>query len=531
MEQGARNRQLIPIALINPALAGLNKAQESATTLGPPWALEARNCYFDTANRLAARKGWGPQGSALAGAPRFEQTFEYYKADGDTVVISAADNKLYAGASAYTDVTGAITPPGNSWQFVNFVDEVIGAHEGIPLVSWNGLGNFSAITATSGTVPTSGAVCAAFGRIWAADADGNSIKYCGLLDKTNWGAAGSGSINMRSIWTRGTDRVVGIYAAGSKLVVFGNYHIVLFVDGSGSEIGLDPAQIIVGDTIEGTGLVARDSVQSINEGDLLYLSPHGMQSLSRTIVQKNSPLYSLDSQVRDYVNTYVVNETKSSIRSVFSNSDRFYLLLLPTSGRVFCYDTLFPMQDGRLRVTEWTYQDQRPASAVYRRNGQLLFGMAGRLGLYTGYVDNQDSYRYTFNSSQLSVGPDFENHLKILKRIGYVLFTSATLDVILKWGYDFAGLTNTAVFTVDGGITPEYGTAEYGESGTYNVSDPTAVAGVNYSEYGGSVLLKLGQQPGSGTGRWLQIGVEAEINGGAFAIQELDAFTKIGRMT
>jgi hypothetical protein len=536
--------QLVTIPLISPALYGLNKSQETSSTLGPQWATEAQNCYFDSAKRLASRSGWAAQAiTPISGSPNIEQVHEFVKADGTVALISAANNKLYTGTSSYTDVTGAVTPTANSWQFVNFVDQTIGFQAAHTPIVYTGAGNFAVLVAASGALPTGNTGCAAFGRLWAVDADGYTVKFCGLLDATNWGNAGSGSINMRSVWTKGTDAVIGIYATGSALVIFGSKHICIFRDGAvagstvigGTGQGLNPTTMIMTDIVEGTGLIARDTVQNITDGDLLFYSTNGLQSLSRAIYQKNNPVGGLDTQIKDYVYGYLASETKTKIRSAFSRVGKFYLLLFPTTGRIFCYDTLFPMEDGRLKATEWVYGNVHPRSIVYRLDDTLVLGVNGVTGLYTGNSDNGTSFRYVYASSQLTGAtqdtPTLESRLKILKRLGYLVFCSTTTTIVFKWGYDFSGLTNSSTVTIQGGKIPEYGTAEYGTNGVYSTADPLAVAGVNYAEYGGNLVLKLGRVPTSSLGRWLQVGVEVDISNGAFAIQELDAYTKIGRMT
>ena len=102
---------------------------------------------------------------------------------------------------------------------------------------------------------------AAFGRIWAVDDDKQTVRYCALLDETKWAtASGGGSIDMRNVWSNGMDYVTAISSIGSNLVIFGRKHIVIYTDGSGSELGVDPTQMYVVDIIEGTGCVARDSL-------------------------------------------------------------------------------------------------------------------------------------------------------------------------------------------------------------------------------------------------------------------------------
>lgn len=535
--------QLLTVPLIAPGFSGLNKSQATATNLSPEWAVELQNIVFDASNRIAARQGWTKTSATnITGSPVVQQTASFVKADGTTLMVSAANNKLYSGLSSFTDITGALTPTANNWQFINYYDKVLGWQTGHTPITWSGSGNFAAMTAASGALPTGNCACAAFGRVWAVDSDGFTIKYCGLGDETNWGGAGSGSINMRQLWTHGTDTVIGIYAVGAKLAVFGSRHIISFIDGTGSNIGLNPSTMVVSDTIEGTGLVGRDTVQPYTTGDVLYLSPHGVQSFARTIIQKSNPVYSLDTQVRDYMRNYIGSETNATLKSVFSPNDRFYLLVLPNSTRIFCYDTLYPTSDGRLRVAEWIYAAANTPNCATLdvSSNKLYFGVTGNLGWYNGYNDNGTSYRYVFHSPFTTgtqmlnpmqmMGTPIETRIKVLKRLTYAVFATVTTTAVVKWGYDFSGFGFSTNVTLQGGKIPEYGTAEYGTNGVYSIADPTAVPGVDYSQYGGSADLKLGRVPGTSAGRWFQLGIEADISTGAFALQQFDATVKIGRM-
>ena len=523
-------KQLLPVPFITPAFHGLNTSHASDTTLGPEWALTLQNAIFDISGRVASRNGWVDMSgnNPVAGSPNFVATAEFQKADGSVQQVSATATKLYKGTSAYTDITGTVVAASGDWQFQNFVDQIYGFLPGQKPIVWNGTGNFAPIVETSGAAPTGGAGVAAFGRLWVVDADNNTIKYCGLLDALNWGNAGSGSINMRAIWTRGTDQVVGIAAVGATLVVFGKRHIVLFTDGKGSTLGMDPASMYVVDTIEGTGLVGRDTAVPIGSGDLLYLSPTGIQSLSRALANKNNPLTSVDQHVRDYVKSFTVNETPIKMRAIYSLADQFYLLILPATGRCFAYDTKYPLQDGSLRVTEWTHI--APFSGNVRADNTVVFGQPGRLGLHSGYKDNGISYRFTYISPNVFLGQQIQAQLKMLKRITSIIFTQNSNTITYQWGFDFLGFTQAASLAVAGGLIPEYGSAEYGSNGKYNVNDPAAVAGVNISEYGGGLTLRIQRLPGAGSGRWIQIGLQCDINGSAMAIQQLDLYAKIGGM-
>lgn len=575
--------QLHPVPLVTPGFKGLNKTQSSVPDLDPGWAIECQNFIFDQTGRLASRQGWTQQtvtplsagtigvlvapapgdtgatklgvwanptgfymlvfssgelrpsfltnGSAaiswqtpltqaattsITTRPIIQAMAELAKADGTTFIVSAAQNKLYSGTTTLTDITGSLTPTGNNWQFFTFFGALYGVQAGNPLIKWTGAGNFTTITPSSGTVPTGGSCgCAAFGRLWILNSDNQTISYCNLGDDTAWSVAGAGSINMATVWTRGIDQVIGIAAAGSKLVIFGTKQIVLYFDTAGAVIGLNPANLAVYDTIEGTGLAARDTIQSTAEGDLTFLSPTGVQSLSRLLSSgKDNPVLALDPQIRDYFNAFFSTETPATIRSAYSPSNRFYLILLPNAQRVFCYDTRVKLPDGSLRVTEWpsiTWQSMTNTKA-----GAVYLGEGGLVGLYGGYADNLKSYNLVYNSPFLALksidGESFENRMKVLKRMKAVLYFGGTSVATFLWGVDFNGLTASQQVNL-GGILSEYGIAQY-----------------NINEYGGGAGLQVLAFPLSLSGRWLQFGFTSSINGYQVAIQQMDAFAKIGNM-
>lgn len=450
-------------------------------------------------------------------------------------MVSAANNKLYAGTATLTDVTGSLTITGNNWQWLTFNGKIYGVQTGHPLISWDGVAStFQVNPVSAGTAPTGGSCgVAAFGRLWILDADNQTIQYCNLLDSTTWTATGAGSVNMATVWTRGIDAVTGIAAAGAKLVVFGTRQIVIFFDNTNPPNGLNPANIAVYDTVEGTGLAARDTVQSTGEGDLTFLSPTGVQSLQRLLSSgKSNPIAPLDLQIHDYFNGYFVNENTQAVRSAYSPLNRFYLILLPLAGRAFCYDTRQKLQDGSLRVTEWPLITW--TSLVNLKSGNLLYGEKGIVGQYGGYSDNGATYNLVYNSPNLALSSQdpkssFENRQKILKRFKSVMYFGGATNFVFQWGVDFQGFPNSTQFALVG-ATAEYGTAEYGTNGKVNVTQPPPITGVTYAEYGGSAGIAIVSGPLSGTGRWIQFGVTATINGSVFAIQQLDAFVKVGNM-
>ncbi len=276
--------QIQPIDIVAPGAKGLN-SEHANVLLEPSWATVALNAVVNRSGRIAARKGWVDQTSnAISGTHTIDVLFEYLTLAGASVIISTANNKIYKDVDDYTDagndITSSTAPSADHWKFINFNGKCLGFQRGeVPIVRTSG--DFADASYT-GTGPDGNTAVAAFGRVWAADADLQTVRYSALLDDTDYSTdSGGGTIDMSSVWTNGTDEIVAIAAIGANLVVFGKNHVVMWADGSGSEIGLDPVQIEVVDTIEGTGCIARDSVQVTGEGDLLFLSRHGVQSLGR----------------------------------------------------------------------------------------------------------------------------------------------------------------------------------------------------------------------------------------------------------
>lgn len=503
---------LVRIALTTPAFKGLNKQSETAI-LGPEWATVATNVVFDASGRVSARKGWAAlTSSAMSGTPTIEQIHEQIFEDGTTEVISAAGSKLWKGTSTVTDITGASTVTvGNNWQFVNFNGKCIGVQQGeAPIIRTTG--NFADLVAASGAVPTGNCAVVHSGRLWAADADRQTIKYSALLDETHW-TTGAGSIDMSSVWPAGTDTIVAMTYYNNRMIVFGKNQIVFFSDGQGSPLGLDPANIQVVDTIRGVGCSSRDSVQQIEGGDMLFLSAQGIQSLGRLVQEQSNPINNVSANIRDYMNTMIVSETSSKIRTVYSPEESFYLVILPSISKVFCFNTKGKLEDGTFRVTEWDF----PIYACYRGVSGALYlslssGAGGKIGQFFGYLDNGETYNMDYVSAWLDLGEDAAQYIKILKSISGILYVSNSASPQLKWDLDFQGDFDTRSATIFAPGSSEWNIMEWG-----------------IGEWSGGLALRKIGAPASGSGQYVRIGLSSGVIG-QIAIQELTLFTKIGRM-
>ena len=451
--------------------------------------------------------------SALSGTPDIEQLYLFKPLSGSNKVISAADNKLWEGTTTLSDITGAVAVTANKWKFVTFNGACYGLQASHALVKYTGSGNFANVTAGAGSVPDGNELLSAFGRLWGTSSDGQTVKYCALLDATTWSGVGAGSINFTSVWGNGADEIVALAAFNSFLVVFGKHNIIVLADGSGSSLGLDPANIQVVDMVSGIGCYARDSVQNVNGDDLVFLSYSGVQSLNRIIQERSNPLRDITLNNRDFVKTYAISGQANTIRSCYSPGYGMYLLALPGASRIFCFDTKVKLPDGSWRMTEW--EGLIPKSLISLESGNTIYGgYAGKVFQYSGYQDNGSSYTLVFESGWMNFGDEINNRLKFLKRVGGLFIIGGTQTLVFKWAFDFSdsfkSFQKTITYNSGGG---EYGIAEYGED-----------------EFGGSSLTFETDVPGSAQGQFIKVGVQTVINGYAVTLQNLQLFTKIGRL-
>jgi len=505
---------LQPLSLVVMGARGLN-LQSASSLLEPSWATKATNMIFDQSGRLASRSGWTVlNNTPMSGSPTVSQIFEYTPISGSNQVISTGGNKIYNGTTTLTDITGALTPSADNWKFVNFNGNVYGLQASHPLIVWNGTGNFTTVTAASGTVPDGNELLSAFGRLWGVDSTGQIIKYCNLLDATNWNITGAGSINVTSIWGTGNDRIVALASYNNLLVVLGTRNIILFEDGSGSKLGLDPNNIEVIDLISGIGCVARDTVQNVNGDDLVFLSASGVTSLKRVIIERSNAIRNISLNVRDYVNATAGSELASGLRSTYNANNGFYLLLAPLSGVVFVFDTKLVLDDGTWRCTTW--DSFIPTALTTLSDSKTTYGgKAGQLFQYSGLSDNGATYNAIYESGWLDLDPQLRSRLKALKRLECVFATygAGSGVLTLKWAYDFADSFNTSQYTLMAGVIAEYGISEWG-----------------LDEWGGGQALYNVETPASGSGQFIKIGANVSINNLQFALQHMQLYAKVGRI-
>ena len=503
-------QQLQNITVAAPGFAGLN-TQDSPIGVDPSFAAVADNCVIDKLGRIGARKGWeavSSNGAAVLGSSRgIEAVFEYVKRDGTKIVFSAGNNKIFTGTSTLAAVTlpSGYSISANNWKIVSFNNDVYFFQRGhAALVSVAGSTTLIAVADGGTAAPAANEVLAAYGRLWAADITANKyvVYWSDLLDGDDWHGGSSGSLDLTLVWPTGFDEVVALAAHNNFLIIFGKKSMLVYSGAS------SPASMTLADTVEGVGCIARDSVQHTGT-DILFLSETGVRSFGRTIQEKSMPMRDISKNIRTDLLSLISLQT-NAIKSLYSSEEAFYLLTLPDSNTVYCFDMRRQLEDGSNRVTTWS--SMYPLSFVSLEGGAIYIGISSGIVEYKNYMDGAVKYEMRYFSNPMDFGNT--SNLKFLKKFNLTIIGGQNTPTTLNWGYDYsAGFTKQA-FTFSSSNIAEYGLAQYNTTG----------------EYTSSILINTPKVNTSGSGEVATIGIEAEVNGAAFSIQKIDIHALLGRL-
>ena len=505
-----------------PGFFGLN-TQDSPLDLAAGFALVATNCVIDQFGRIGSRKGWArvnaSAGALGANAPAV--IHELVQTDGTLTILFAGNNKLFKldSSNAVVELTygGGGTAPtitANNWACASLNGITYffqTGHDPLifdPAVSTTTFRRVSEKTGYVGTVPSGNIAISAYGRLWVADtaSDNTTVFFSDLLAGHVWSTGTSGSLNTNLVWPNGADNITGLAAHNNFLIIFGQRQILVY---SGATT---PATITLADTVAGIGCIARDSIQGTGK-DVLFLSNSGVRSFARTVIEKSVPIGDLSKNVRSDFMNIVAGETLANIKSVYSETEAFYLITLPFVKEVFCFDTRGQLQDGSFRVTTW--DSIEPTALLSRRNGDLLLGKTSYIAKYSGAQDDTSSYRLLYYTNHADLGN--ANVTSLLKRLKVIVIGGTNQFVTLKWGFDFSTnylATNAQIPTQ---AVSEYGTAEYGANATV------------IAQYANGVALQTLSVSASGSGKIVQTGYEADIDGAALSIQRIEIQSKDGK--
>ena len=525
-----------------PGFLGLN-TQESSVQLSSGFALKAQNCVIDRYGRVGARRGWSAINTTvntdLTSSNPVEFIFEVIKG-ANSDLLSAGNNKLFVGTTTMTTKTvrnadnsgdASYTITGNNWQAASLpygdgVDAEPHAylvqtghpplvyHE-LPVSGGSGHDHDSGVFGFQqlgdvGTLPPGyttsdfkpNCVLAAYGRMWMADivGDRQTLYFSRLLDGSDFSGGDSGSLSLNTVFPN-NDQIIGLAAHNGFLIIFGRNNIAIYAN------PIDVTELVLSDYIPNVGCIARDSIVNIGT-DIVFLSDSGVRSLLRVIQEKSLPMRDLSKNVRDDLMQNVASETAANIKAVYYDRDAFYLLSLPTTKFVYCFDTRSSLQDGSARVTIW---DSLEPKAFYVDSAkQLLIGKPGYIGKYFGHTDNGTSYRFKYFTNYFDF--DQPTTIKILKKVGFVVVGGSSEQLAIKYGFDYTENYLAVTKVLDSAVTYEYNIGEY-----------------NIAEYSGGIILDKFIMNLGGNGTVMQLGLEADIDGNPLSIQKIDVYVKGGK--
>lgn len=503
---------LQPFSISAPSFFGLN-TQDSSVSLPTQFALQADNAVIDSYGRIGARKGMNPFSQVQAPSP-IRMMHEHILKDATKEFYYASGDKFYSidndGVSTleYTHPTAT----DSNWQPVSFNGDFYAFQEGFqPVIhhitgghSWELIGAGGAHNTLPAGVNWFGTATAVYGRIWAArtNLDKQTLYYSDTLIGHNFTTGASGSINLETVFPKGTDEIVAIAGFNAFLVIFCRTSIIIY---QGAE---DPSSMTLADVIEGVGCIARDTVQDIGT-DLVFLSSQGLRSLQRVIQEKSLPQRDISKNVRDLFLAEVLGEP-NPIKSAYSPRDAFYVVALNALSKVYCFDLRTTLEDGSSRVTTWS--NVQPTAFCVTRGEEKLHVAANRyVNKYEGYSDGNNSYTLSYLTNYIDGGNI--SVIKILKEAAVLLLGGSNDNVTFKYDTDYGFDYTSRLKTIPFRSSSEYTVAEF-----------------NIDEYsGGSIINRLSYNL-SKTGRVFQFGLEIIVNGEAISIQQIDVFFKQGRL-
>jgi hypothetical protein len=535
--------QIVASTIAAPGFMGLN-SQDSQVQLEAGFASKATNCVIDKFGRIGSRKGWEPVNefdSDLSDDP-IEFMFELVVTGGNKL-ISYGGGSFWEGTTTLTELSvrnvdnsddlvynisdgywqGAAIPFGENSDakphayFVQGGYSPLVYHElpeaggGDPHAHDSGDFGLQKL-ADVGTLPVGytdsefkpNCVLAAYGRVWMASMPGDrqTVYFSRLLDGSDFQGGDSGSLSLGEVFPNG-DEITALAAHNGFLIIFGRNNIAIYSN------PIDVTQLTLADFIPNIGCIARDSVQNTGT-DIVFLSDTGVRSLARVVIEKSLPFRDLSKNVRDEL----INKVKGvsnplAIKSAYYDREAFYVLTIPTTKEVYCFDMRVAMQDGSARVTTWNRMD--PKYFLVTADKKLYIGKEGYIGEYTGWSDNDESYRLEYFTTYFDLGQTTTQ--KILKKLSWILIGGSGQSVVTKYGFDYAQAFRSEVRAL-----PTVGVSQY------NIDEYTV------AQYGAGVITAKFTKQVGGTGTVIQIGLEAEIENDPLSIQRLDVFSKIGKI-
>ena len=582
------------VGIRGPGFQGLN-TELSPINGDPEFALVADNCVVDQIGRLTSRNAFADhlafQGKNNAEITRIKAhifdtnplhgthdetpAFIYREGDVEEVVLR---NKLpvgqgkklpvYRGRSL--EITGTATygaamekdgaiqdltlPAGYdvdllTAELVTFKDDLYLFAKGRPFLKLDDITfdpvdaevkdlNGDPVTAINGDIAVS-----AYGRLWVTgvDSDYHTIHYSSLLDETQWydasdtsGSTGNtgGIIDVREYWPVDSDTIVGIHAHNGLLLVFGRNSILVYANADAA----DPAGeggIVLQDAISNVGLVRRDAICNIGT-DVLFVDESGVRSIGRVIQEKSNPIgepsLNIRREIQEVINQELLLDPRwSGIRMEYMPCKSLAVMLCCGLRVAYVFHLNMPSKTGGFKITRWTNCFWADSCEVKMSEGDVVYlGGRSKRGLlrYSNYVEGDEMgdpqpYIMHFESMALALGQS-PMQTSIPKSIHFVCmgeYVPGQANAL--WGFSDKMIGNREfTIQVDGGSL--YNVNEFTDDGSGDLAGVYGIGGQLYDGY------KINT---TGSGELFRAGLEVKVQGGKYALQELDINYAIGRLT
>mgnify|MGYP001396493530 CR=1 FL=1 len=421
--------------------------------------------------------------------------------------------------------------------YVHFKEDLFLFSRGNSFLKYDGNGGWEDVTYTPPQTDSGNIVdkidgdvaISAYGRLWVSGVDGDyqTIYYSSLLREDQWydgqgtpddAQNTAGIINVSEYWPVDFDQIVNIHAHNGFLIVLGRRSILIYANANtGDPAGENGIQLQ--DAISNVGLVERDAICNIGT-DVMFCDDTGLRSLARVIQEKSTPIGEPSMNVKRQFMDMIQEEERSTalvkgIKLAYFPSKSLVVCLFRTSGTAYTFSTERPSSTGGAKTTRWT--DCHYAAMYFAEDSDIgrpyLAGLNNRGVLrYEGF-NSPEPYRLGFESVALGIT---QNSIQtvIPKSVIYIVLSPAVpVDSRARWGFG-----SYLDYHYDFRIRPE-GTTEWG------------VAQFGLDEYvGGRPGIWRQKVNTIGAGEFLRVGLEIEINGSSFAIQEIAVNTAVGRI-
>ena len=559
---------------------GLN-TEMSPIGSDPTYALLADNCVIDRVGRISARESFAPEadlGASIWNNTDLIDISAHYTNDGYnsyephpvcTILngtyypeATTVERATWAGVETMEDVGIDINQPYEytlGWEdsgeikpctypsintdglerslYVHFKEDLFLFSRGNSFLKYDGNGGWGDVTYTppqndSGNIvdKIDGDVAiSAYGRLWVSGVNGDyqTIYYSSLLREDQWydgqgtpddAQNTAGIINVAEYWPVDFDQIVNIHAHNGFLIVLGRRSILIYANANtGDPAGENGIQLQ--DAISNVGLVERDAICNIGT-DVMFCDDTGLRSLARVIQEKSTPIGEPSMNVKREFMDMIQEEERSTalvkgIKMAYFPSKSLVVCLFRTSGIAYTFSTERPSTTGGAKTTRWT--DCYYSAMYFAEDSDIgrpyLAGMNNRGVLrYKGYK-SREPYRLGFESVALGITQNSIQNI-IPKSIIYIVLSPAVpANSRARWGFG-SYLEHHYDFRIEPEGTTEWGVAQFG-----------------IDEYvGGRAGIWREKVNTIGAGEFLRVGLEIEINGSSFAIQEIAVNTAVGRI-